>query len=86
MTWLYIMSLIFLILTIYLVYKDYKENKFSKKTFIFVSAMICFAIIGTVILKIISIILVLVTIFAIICAFTIRGSGFLDVSNIARIL
>lgn len=50
MTWLYIMSLIFLILTIYLVYKDYKENKFSKKTFIFVSAMICFAIIGTVIL------------------------------------
>ena len=39
-----------------------------------------------VILKIISIILVLVTIFAIICAFTIRGSGFLDVSNIARIV
>ena len=39
-----------------------------------------------VILKIISIILVLVTIFAIICAFTIRGSGFLDLSNIARIV
>ena len=37
-----------------------------------------------VILKIISIILVLVTIFAIICAFTIKGSGFLDVSNIAK--
>ena len=39
-----------------------------------------------VILKIISIILVLVTIFAIICAFTIKGSGFLDLSNIARIV
>ena len=50
MTWLYMMSLIFLILTIYFVYKDYKENKFSKKTFIFVSVMICFAIIGTIIL------------------------------------
>ena len=39
-----------------------------------------------IILKIISIILVLVTIFAIICAFTIKGSGFLDLSNIARIV
>lgn len=36
--------MIFLILTIYLVYKDYKENKFSKKTFIFVSASLIFAI------------------------------------------
>lgn len=36
------------------------------------------------ILKVISIVLALVTILAIACAVTITGSGFLDLSNIAR--
>lgn len=37
-----------------------------------------------VILKAVSIVLGLVTIFAIICAVTVTGSGFLDLSNIVR--
>ena len=36
------------------------------------------------ILKVVSIVLALVTIFAIVCAVTVTGSGFLDLSNIAR--
>ena len=36
------------------------------------------------ILKVLSIVLALVTILAIICAVTVAGSGFLDLSNIAR--
>ncbi len=37
-----------------------------------------------VILKVISIVFVLITILAIACAITVTGSGFLDLSNIAR--
>ena len=37
-----------------------------------------------VILKVISIVFALITIFAIACAITCSGSGFLDLSNIAR--
>ena len=36
------------------------------------------------ILKVVSIILALVTILAIVCAITVTGSGFLDLSNIVR--
>ena len=36
------------------------------------------------ILKIVSIVFVLITILAIACAITVTGSGFLDLSNIAR--
>ena len=36
------------------------------------------------ILNVISIVLVLVTILAIVCAVTVTGSGFLDLSNIVR--
>ena len=36
------------------------------------------------ILKVVSIVLALVTILAIVCAVTVTGSGFLDLSNIAR--
>ena len=36
------------------------------------------------ILKVVSIVLALVSIFAIVCAITITGSGFLDLSNIVR--
>ena len=36
------------------------------------------------ILKIVSIVFVLITILAIVCAVTVTGSGFLDLSNIVR--
>ena len=36
------------------------------------------------VLKVFSIVLALVTILAIVCAVTVTGSGFLDLSNIAR--
>ena len=36
------------------------------------------------ILKVVSIVLALVTILAIVCAVTVTGSGFLDLSNIVR--
>ncbi len=36
------------------------------------------------ILKVVSIVLALVTIFAIVCAVTVTGSGLLDLSNIVR--
>ena len=36
------------------------------------------------VLKVVSIILALVAILAIVCAFTVTGSGFLDLSNIVR--
>lgn len=39
-----------------------------------------------IILKVISIVLLLITITAIICAVTVKGGGFLDLSNIARAL
>lgn len=54
MTWLYVIILIFSILTLYFVYKDYKEDKFSKKTFTLVSAMESIVIIVTIILIIMS--------------------------------
>lgn len=38
------------------------------------------------ILKVVSIILALVTILAIVCAVTVTGSGFLDLSNIVRVV
>jgi len=37
-------------------------------------------------LKVISIVLALVTILAIVCAVTVTGSGFLDLSNIVRVV
>lgn len=38
------------------------------------------------ILKVISVVLALITILAIICAITVTGSSFLDLSNIARVV
>lgn len=38
----------------------------------------------SIVLKIVSIVLAIVTILAIVCAITVTGSGFLDLSNIAR--
>ena len=37
-----------------------------------------------IILKVVSVILAILTVFAIVCAITVTGSGFLDLSNIVR--
>ena len=40
----------------------------------------------SIILKVVSVILAILTVFAILCAITVTGSGFLDLSNLARMV
>ena len=54
MIWLYIIILIFSVLTLNFVYKDFKNNNFSKKSFKIVSIMESFVIIVILILIIMS--------------------------------
>lgn len=52
MMWLYLVILVFSVLTLYFIYNEYKKGQFSKKSFTLVIIMEIYVVITTIILLI----------------------------------
>lgn len=52
MMWLYLIILIFSLLTLHYIYNEYKQEKISKKSFILISCMEILVVVTTIILLI----------------------------------